>query len=123
MKPIPALCQKTVTELCALLGNALDNAIENVVILDDPKKRLIHLSISLKKDFVFIQMRNYCEREPDWDGKGSIRTTKADKENHGYGIRSIRYTVEKYGGSTQVSWKDEWFELGLLIPRPAGWDK
>ncbi len=112
-----------VTDICTILGNALDNAIENVVILDDPKKRLIHLSISLKKDFVFIQMRNYCEREPDWDGKGSIRTTKADKENHGYGIRSIRYTVEKYGGSTQVSWKDEWFELGLLIPRPAGWDK
>lgn len=112
-----------VTDICTILGNALDNAIENVVILDDPKKRLIHLSISLKKDFVFIQMRNYCEREPDWDGKGSIRTTKADKENHGYGIRSIRYTVEKYGGSTQVSWKDEWFELGLLIPKPAGWDK
>lgn len=112
-----------VTDICTILGNALDNVIESVVILDDPNKRLIHLSISLKKDFVFIQMRNYCEQEPDWDGKGSIRTTKADKENHGYGIKSIRYTVEKYGGSTQVCWKDEWFELGLLIPKPASWDK
>lgn len=112
-----------VTDICTILGNALDNAIENVVMLDDSKKRLIHLSISLKKDFVLIRMRNYCEQEPDWDGTGSIRTTKADKAKHGYGIKSIRYTVEKYGGSTQVCWRDGWFELGLLIPQPASWDK
>lgn len=115
-----------VTDICTILGNALDNAIESVVILEDPQKRLIHLSISSKKDFVFIQLRNYCENEPGWDGMGSIRTTKADKRNHGYGIKSIRYTVEKYGGSIQVSWEDDWFELGLLIPKPrssASWDK
>ena len=63
-------------------------------------------------------MQNYCENEPDWDGKGGIYTTKADNRYHGYGIKSIRYTVEKYGGSIQISWKDNWFEMGILIPTP-----
>lgn len=107
-----------VTDICTIFGNALDNAIESVVALDRAEKRMIHFSVSEKRNFVYIQMQNYCENEPDWDGKGGIYTTKADNRYHGYGIKSIRYTVEKYGGSIQISWKDNWFEMGILIPTP-----
>ncbi len=107
-----------VTDICTIFGNALDNAIESVVALDRAEKRMIHFSVSAKRNFVYIQMQNYCENEPDWDGKGGIYTTKADNKYHGYGIKSIRYTVEKYGGNLQISWKNNWFEMGILIPTP-----
>ena len=104
-----------VTDICTVIGNALDNAIESVVMIEDFEKRIIHFSLSKKKQFIFLQIRNYCENPPLWNGK-SLITTKKDKKNHGYGIKSIKYSIKKYGGNITVSIKDNWFELGILIP-------
>lgn len=46
-------------------------------------------------------------------------TTKSDKKNHGFGLKSIRYSVEKYGGSVSVDMEKNWFELKILIPQGA----
>lgn len=105
-----------VTDICTVIGNALDNAIESVVMIEDPEKRMIHFSLSRQNHFIFLQIRNYCEREPVWDGK-ELRTTKKDKKNHGYGVKSIQYSIEKYGGNLTAGVKDHWFELGILIPQ------
>lgn len=105
-----------VIDICTIFGNAIDNAIESVVLLEDQRKRMIHLSVSAKKNFVFIQVCNYCEKEPEWDENGELRTTKIDKKKHGYGLKSIRYSIEKYDGSVTVDQKNNWFELDILIP-------
>ena len=105
-----------VTDICTVIGNALDNAIESVVMIEDPEMRMIHFSLSRQNHFIFLQIRNYCEREPVWDGK-ELRTTKKDKKNHGYGVKSIQYSIEKYGGNLTAGVKDHWFELGILIPQ------
>lgn len=104
-----------VTDICTMIGNALDNAIESVLMVETTEKRMIHLSLRQKNDFIFLQIRNYCEKEPVWKGK-ELLTTKNDKKNHGYGIKSIRYSVEKYDGNITTEYKDHWFELGILIP-------
>lgn len=105
-----------VTDICTIVGNALDNAIESVVMIEDPEKRMIHFSLSRQNHFIFLQIRNYCEKELIWDGK-ELRTTKKDKKNHGYGVKSIQYSIEKYGGNLTAGVKDHWFELGILIPQ------
>ncbi len=107
-----------VTDICAIFGNALDNALESVVFLQDPQKRLIHLKIYAKKNFVLIEISNYCEQELKREKGGLLLTTKADTHNHGYGLKSIQYSVEKYGGSVSVDKKENWFELHILIPKP-----
>ena len=105
-----------VMDVCAIFGNALDNALESVLLLPDPEKRLIHLTVSGKKNFVFIQVSNYCEQELKREKGQMPVTTKADSRNHGFGLKSIRYSVEKYGGSVSVDLKKNWFELRILIP-------
>ncbi len=105
-----------VADICTIFGNALDNAIESVSLIDDPEKRLIHLSLSQKKNFVLIQINNYCEGTITMKN-GYPVTTKADKGNHGFGLKSIRYTVEKYHGTLTFDLKDNWFELKMLIPQ------
>ncbi len=105
-----------VADICTVFGNALDNAIESVTLIEDPEKRLIHLSISPKKNFVLIQINNYCENNLTLKN-GYPVTTKADKGNHGFGLKSIRYTVEKYHGTLNFDVKDNWFELKMLIPK------
>ena len=44
--------------------------------------------------------------------------TKWDKQNHGYGLKSIRYTIEKYHGNMDIEFDKNWFELNILIPKP-----
>ncbi len=97
-----------VADLCTIFGNALDNAIESVTLIEDPEKRLIHLSVSPKKNFILIQINNYCENQIRMKN-GYPVTTKADKSSHGFGLKSIRYTVEKYHGTVTFDVNKNWF--------------
>lgn len=106
-----------VTDICSIFGNALDNAIEHVILIPDPKKRLIHLTVSAQKGFVFIKIENYCEAEINKNEENLIATTKTDSKNHGFGLKSIRTAVEKYDGSLAFGVQQNWFELKILLPR------
>lgn len=104
-----------VADICTIFGNALDNAIESVAAIEDIPKRLIHLEVTMKKQFVSIQIENSCEEQVEIVG-GIPQTHHEDKKNHGYGTRSIRQVVQKYGGSAIFSLEDHWFSLKILIP-------
>lgn len=108
----------SVTDICAIFGNAMDNAIESVACLADPQKRLIHVSVASYRNFVRIAISNYCGETLVVKPGEMPATTKADKEYHGYGLKSIAHRVEKYDGSTTIQVKDGWFELHILIPLP-----
>ena len=107
-----------VTDICTIFGNAIDNAIENVVMIKDIEKRIIHVTVSAKNKFVLIQFQNYCEVKPNEDKRGIrlFESSKADKRNHGFGLKSIQYTVDKYDGTMKAGMNKDWFELTILIP-------
>ena len=102
-------------DICSIFGNALDNAIEAVVKIKEKEKRLIHVTVSEFKSFVMIHIENCYDGILEMDN-GDFITTKKNKEGHGYGIKSIAYTVERYGGVIDVKANDSWFELKILIP-------
>lgn len=104
-----------VMDMCTLFGNALDNAMEYEVQVQEPEKRLIHLSVAEKKGFVTILIENPFEGVLDVQ-EGLPVTTKKDTRNHGYGMKSIRQTVEKYGGFMDIEADDGWFCLRILFP-------
>ncbi|MFR7573783.1 MAG: ATP-binding protein, partial [Blautia faecis] len=84
-----------IMDICSIFGNALDNAIECELKIPDKEKRLIHVSVSKQKNFLLLRFENYYDTELNYQG-GAFITTKRDKEFHGYGLKSIRYTVNKY---------------------------
>lgn len=102
-------------DICTIFGNALDNAIESVSKLADTEKRLIRVALYMQHDFVMIRFENYFESELKLEN-GLFATTKPNKNYHGYGIKSIRYTVEKYDGSVTIHTEGGWFVLRLLFP-------
>ena len=102
-------------DVSALFGNMLDNAIESAEKQIEKDKRLIWLYVTREKHFVRIRTENYC------DGKilfknGMPVTTKRDRRFHGYGMKSIKSTVEKYNGSVVAAQENNWFELKILLP-------
>ena len=104
-----------VMDICTIFGNALDNAIEYELKIPDKSRRLIRLMLSAQKQFLLLQLENYCPEPPKFRN-GLPMTTKEDPANHGFGLKSIRAAAEKYGGSMTAGVEDDWFVLKMLIP-------
>lgn len=104
-------------DISTLFGNALDNALEAVQKIPDSEERSIHLSVCRKKNFLCINIRNPYEGNLSFHS-GIPTTTKEDREFHGYGLKSIRSIVEKYGGDMKISASNNRFDLNILIPVP-----
>lgn len=105
-------------DLSALFGNLLDNAIEHTDRLADPEKRWIQLSVRQKNDFVVIEVGNHYEGTILFQD-GLPMTTKDDGSFHGFGTKSIRETVRRYGGHVSFTADKGWFEVKATFVRSA----
>lgn len=115
----PSLGFMSPDNLFTLLGNALSNAIEAVKKIDSEEMKLIHLHISRRNQMAFIHVDNYCEEEEELKLRdGYPETTKTDKENHGYGLRSMRMMSERLGGGLEYHRSDGLFHLNIFLPIP-----
>lgn len=100
------------TDICTIVGTALDNATESVEAIPDPEKRLIRIAVYAQNGFIMLRFENYCEALPDAPGDAGSRTGA----HGGYGIKSIRATAQKYGGTVTVHSENNWFTLRVLLP-------
>ncbi len=104
-------------DLCTLVGNALDNAIEYERGLSDDERRLIHVTVSQVNGFVLIRVENYITNPESFIMRNGLPvTTKRNTDYHGFGLKSIRHTAMSYGGTLTVTVRDHWFDLRVLIP-------
>lgn len=106
-----------VMDICTIFGNALDNAIECELKISDKEKRLIHMAVFAQKQFLIISIENYCEEEIHLE-EGIPLTSKKDYAYHGFGIKSMQHSVQKYGGTMSVGKEKNWFKLVAMIPLP-----
>lgn len=105
------------TDLYSLFGNALDNAFEAVRALEDEDERNISLLVKQAAGMVSIHIENYYAGDVRFEN-GIPVTTKEDKRNHGYGIKSMHIITQRYGGSLTMGTEDQTFYLNVLIPVP-----
>lgn len=99
----------TDTDLAALLGNALDNAIEGVESAEEKK---ITLRCKVDKGLLMLRVENPVGRLVNSD----LSTTKADKTSHGFGLIGMKEIAERYGGTLNAGVKDGKFELVVCFP-------
>lgn len=100
-------------DIYTLFGNLVDNAIEAVLKLE-PERRVISLSVKSVDDMVAVRTRNYFAADIVFEN-GLPKTTKADKEYHGYGMRSIKCICEQYNGDLSVKTEDDVFHVCILF--------
>ena len=104
-------------DLYAILGNALDNAIEAVEKFHHQEKRQIDVMIYRQQHFLVINIVNPVKEKLVFEEE-LPRTTKPDRFHHGFGLKSILYIVKKYDGHLNVSEEDDCFSLKILMPIP-----
>ncbi len=103
-------------DICALLANALDNAAEACQKLPQNQRRTV-LRLRAQKGIFAVSVINPLPGETRADGENALPdTSKADKEKHGFGLRSIREVVTRYQGSMDIQTKNGEFQLFLYMP-------
>lgn len=102
-------------DLYSLFENAVSNAIEAVNKAQEVEKRFIRLRVDAPAGMVCIHVENYCPEKPVFVG-GLPKTTKHDKNYHGFGVRSMQMIAEKYGGGLSARVEGDIFNLDIAIP-------
>lgn len=89
------------TDLTSLFCNLLENAMEAA---QQTKEPFVEISTSKRENtpFILITLVNSCLTNPFVRRTNQLITSKADKQRHGFGIKSIRKIVQKYDGDIQM---------------------
>lgn len=104
-------------DLYALLGNAMDNAIEAVAKFQQVEKRQIDVLIYRQQNFLVMNVINPIPDQLRYEDE-LPKTSKEDKKMHGFGLRSMQYIVKQYDGFLNISEEDGCFSLKILMPIP-----
>ena len=109
-----SLSQIAPIDLCAVLGNQVENALDACKKIPDSQRRFIQVSIRQNKSFVVIQVTNSAYRNP-FTADGRLLTNKEEPQFHGLGLKSIQDTVDKYNGYLTNSYEDHQFKSEALL--------
>lgn len=102
------------SDIYSLFVNALDNVVEAVLRLPE-EERYISVNIKRVAGQLSVHIENPYDGTVNMSGS-SFLTLKDDKNNHGYGIASMRMTVKKYRGSMYIDTADNLFRIDILFP-------
>ena len=101
-------------DIVTILSNLLDNAIEAAKQCD-VGKRTVKIKLLSEDDVLSIAVTNAYKTEPMLTEDGYIRTTKNNKEEHGWGIRNIVATLEKYDAEYIIDYKNGEFIFSIIM--------
>jgi sensor histidine kinase regulating citrate/malate metabolism len=100
------------SEICVLIGNALDNAIEACIRADDNK--FIGMELTATPKQFLCHIINTVGITPQTDGK-FLKTAKQDSLHHGIGLQSMSQICEDLSGTLTYSYDEEYFNLWIKI--------
>lgn len=112
----PVLPFKT-KRLCSLIGNLVDNAIEECARLQKAGREDagIELSIYPQKSYLVICCKNTTDKQRLTRSVGGLRTTKKDEQIHGYGTRIVSRIAEKYNGLAEFQLEGDQFVAKVML--------
>lgn len=104
-------------DLCAILGNLLDNALEAAGQADVQEQRFVRLVVRRINRMLVMKVENGCAAMPVAHN-GELRTTKTDGGLHGWGLKSACTAAEKYDGMVQTSCEGHIFRAVVTLSYP-----
>ena len=107
---IPVSLTVSELDLCIVIGNLLDNAIDACSALPE-EERLIRLYMEMKGNYLYLALTNTATGQK----KSDFRTTKGS--GHGYGLSRVDAIVQKYGGYLTRASEEGAFSTEVLLPQ------
>ncbi|MBP3273267.1 MAG: GHKL domain-containing protein [Ruminococcus sp.] len=98
-------------DLCTVVANAVDNAIEACEKGDTHERKSIQITSAVDKGCFFFKISNPMYDTVKIKDGNKVTTSKEDSTRHGFGVANIVSTAEKYSGSAELSAADGVFTL------------
>lgn len=111
---IPVALSISELDLCVILGNLFDNAIDASLSLP-PEQRMIRVYMDMKNTQLYISFTNFTAGKKLTKVDGRYRTTKG--EGHGFGLMRIDSIVERLEGYISRNSEDGAFTTEILLPQ------
>ncbi len=99
-------------DLCVILGNLLDNAIEACQKLEEDS-RTLRLYMAVNKGQFYLSLQNSAPQEPDFDARHYITSKRG---NHGLGMKRVKAAVDKYQGYLNLANEPGIFAAEVTMP-------
>lgn len=101
-------------DLCVVVGNVMDNAIEACMKLEKDNRE-IKLLIKTKSDYFLFDCMNNVDTDTVIREDNVFKTNKKDKSIHGIGLRNVQTVAYKYKGEMKVDTHDNLFRIKLTL--------
>lgn len=111
---VPVSLSVAEIDLCIILGNLFDNAIEACMALPQ-EERMIRIYMDMKNTQLYISFTNTSAQKKQKKENGRFHTTKG--EGHGYGLVRIDTIIERYQGYISRNSEDGAFSTEILLPQ------
>lgn len=111
---IPLALKTSELDLCVIIGNLFDNAIEASLALPE-EKRMIRVYMDMKNTQLYISFTNLTADKKRMKENGRFRTTKG--EGHGFGLVRIDTIIERLDGYISRNSEDGAFTTEILLPQ------
>ena len=111
---IPLALNISSIDLCVVMGNLFDNAIEASLSMP-PKERIIRVYMDIKNTQLYISFTNFTNDKKKKKINGIFNTTKGN--GHGLGLSRIIAVVEKLHGYININSEDKTFTTEILLPQ------
>ena len=111
---IPVLLTTPELDLCTIIGNLLDNAMEACLKIEEQEKRFLRVYIDVLKGQLYIYVMNSVGEKPQ--KKGRLYLTTKDSRNHGFGLMRMDRVVAKYHGYLDRQNEEGVFATEVLLP-------
>lgn len=111
---VPQQLSVAEVDLCVILGNLLDNAIEACLRITEESQRFIRIYIDVLQGQLYLYVLNATAGKLRQQG-GTYLSTKTARE-HGYGLMRMDRVVEKYHGYLDRQDEDGVFATEVLLP-------
>ena len=111
---IPVALKMSELDLCVIIGNLFDNAIEANLPLPE-EKRMIRVYMDMKNTQLYMSFTNMTDSKKRIKEGGRFRTTKG--EGHGFGLVRVDDIVARYDGYLSRNSEDGAFTTEILLPQ------
>lgn len=111
---IPVALTTPELDLCVIIGNLFDNAIEASLQLP-PKERMIRVYMDMKQTQLYMSFTNFTAEAKKKKINGKFRSSKG--EGHGFGLVRMDDIVERHGGYLSRNSEDGAFTTEILLPQ------
>ena len=108
-------------DICTILANTLDNAVEACQKIENKEKRKISVKARCTENGYFSYEITNTKIGETKERKGKFLTTKEQKESHGYGLENVRAAVERYKGTMSIQYNEESFCVTIFIAASGKW--